>query len=91
MDFEWDDQKAAQNLQKHGIDFVDAARVFLDPFMIEMVDDTLDYGEERFIAIGTVDGRVLYVVYVFTELGVRLISARKATRAERTRYGTFKA
>jgi len=91
MEFEWDDDKAASNLEKHGVDFVDATRVFLDPFMIEMVDDAFDYGEERFIAIGAVEGRVLYVVYVFTELRVRLISARKATRAERNRYGAFQA
>ena len=62
MKFEWDDRKAEANLEKYGIDFVDAARVFLDRFRIERLDERRDYGEDRYQTIGAVEGRVLFVV-----------------------------
>lgn len=76
MEFEWDDEKAKQNLRTHGVDFADACHVFFDPSRLEDVDDLYDE-EERFITIGDVNGRI------------RLISARKATRSERKRYGAI--
>lgn len=49
--FEWDENKRAANLAKHGIDFVRAARIFQNP-VLERIDNREDYGEQRFIAIG---------------------------------------
>ena len=86
MKFEWDDRKAEANLEKHGIDFVDAARVFLDRFRIERLDERRDYGEDRYQTIGAVEGRVLFVVYADRGDAYRLISARSATRRERRAY-----
>jgi hypothetical protein len=62
MDFEWDSAKEQANRKKHGIDFHTAAKVFLDPYVIEIEFDDLDAtGELRFNAIGLVDGRMLFV------------------------------
>lgn len=85
MDFEWDPRKATANLQKHGIDFADAATVFHDELAVTVLDDGPD--EERFVTVG-VDalGRVLVVVFTWRGHRVRLISARQATVRERRRY-----
>ena len=86
MEFEWDRAKAASNLAKHGIDFDDAIGVFDDPRMLSIVDPR-SYGETRYNAIGAVEGRVLFVVYTKRGSEVfRIISARKASRRERTAY-----
>jgi uncharacterized DUF497 family protein len=62
MDFEWDGAKETANRKKHGVDFKTAAKVFLDPHVIEF-DDRDATGELRFNAIGLVDGRMLFVTY----------------------------
>jgi len=85
MDFEWDDAKARANRTKHGVDFQTAARVFLDPYVIEF-DDVRDDGEMRFNAIGLVDGRVLFVSYTMRGDVVRIISARGAEPHEKRQY-----
>ena len=86
MEFEWDDHKAADNLQKHGIDFLDAIHVFLDPHRLEVEDDREEYGELRFKTIGLAQGRLLVVVYTYRQQHIRIISARKAERYERRKY-----
>src|SRR6266478_5125655 len=73
MDFEWDDAKAQANRKKHGLDFRTAAKVFLDPHVIEL-DDRDAADELRFNAIGLVDGRVLFVTYTMRDAVVRIIS-----------------
>lgn len=85
MVYQWDNDKAATNLNKHGIDFADAVLVFSDDLAVTVSDDRFD--EERFITIG-IDalGRVLVLVYTLRGKEIRLISARKATRSERTQY-----
>jgi hypothetical protein len=88
MDFEWDDAKAEANLAKHGIDFVDAARVFLDPRRLEVLDERRNYGEPRFHTIGVVENAVLHVTYMWRVDACRIISARRASRAERETYGS---
>ncbi len=86
--FEWDESKNRANIVKHGIGFDEARRVFSDPHMIIREDRVVE-GEARLHAIGYVD-RVLLVVHTVREeyLGamIRIISARKATRAERKLY-----
>jgi uncharacterized DUF497 family protein len=62
MDFEWDDAKEQVNRRKHGLDLRTAAKVFLDPHVIEF-DDRDAANELRFNAIGIVDGRMLFVTY----------------------------
>ena len=86
MELEWDGSKADSNLEKHGIDFADAATVLFDDFAVTVRDDSIDE-DERYVTLG-IDalGRCLVVVYTWREEIVRLISARLATRAERRRY-----
>ena len=85
-EFEWDDAKAAANLRKHKIGFRAAARVFDDPFVLIEQDLSEDYDEERFLAIGLVEG--LLVAIAYTERGdrIRIISARKANSDEQRAY-----
>lgn len=86
MKFEWDENKRQANIHKHGFDFRDAWKVFNLPMLIAL-DDREDYGEERYIGIGMLEGRV--AVVVFTERGedtIRIISIMKALTHERIRY-----
>ena len=84
--FEWDEVKAAENYAKHGVSFETAIKVFRDPFGIERLDDRQDYGEERFILIGTAEEVVITVVYTERNDRARIISARRATRHEQDDY-----
>ncbi len=84
--FEWDETKAAENYAKHGVSFETATKVFRDPFAIERLDDREDYGEERFILIGTAEAVVLTVVYTERDGRIRIISARRATKHEQDDY-----
>jgi uncharacterized protein len=80
-DFEWDETKARTNLRKHGVTFDEAVTVFLDPRAIDAPD--IEH-EDRFVVIGrAVSSRVLFVVYVERRDRLRLVSARKATPAQR--------
>jgi hypothetical protein len=84
MEFEWDEQKARLNLQKHHLDFRDAALVFFDSNRLD--DEDYSSAEERYRTIGLVHGRVIFVVYTWREERIRIISARKATKYERQKY-----
>jgi uncharacterized DUF497 family protein len=84
--FEWDERKRLANLEKHGIDFAAAGRIFEGP-TVEFPDRRHDYGEVRVGALGEVEGRVLFVVYTLRGGKRRLISARKAGQLEREMYG----
>jgi uncharacterized DUF497 family protein len=68
------------------VSFETAIKVFRDPFGIERLDDRQDYGEERFILIGTVEEVVITVVYTERNDRFRIISARRATRHEQDDY-----
>ena len=82
---QWDLDKAAANLEKHGIDFADAVSVLGDELALTVVEAGAD--EERFVTVGLdALGRVLVVVYTWREEEIRLISARKATLSERRQY-----
>jgi uncharacterized DUF497 family protein len=85
MEFEWDIAKEKANRKKHGIDFRTAAKVFLDPYLIEF-DDRDAAGELRFNAIGLVESRVLFVTCAIRGDVVRIISARGAEPHERRKY-----
>jgi uncharacterized DUF497 family protein len=84
--FQWDEAKAAENYAKRGVSFETAIKVFGDPFAVERLDDREDYGEERFILIGTAEEAVVTVVYTERNGRFRIISARRATRHEQDDY-----
>lgn len=88
--FEWDSEKARRNLAKHGVDFGESATVFGDPLSVTISDPAhSSLGDERFVTIGRSHaGRILVVVHADREETVRVISARLATRQERSRYET---
>jgi len=80
MDVEWDSAKEQANRKKHGVDFRSAAKLFLDPYLIEF-DDRDAPGELRFNAIGLVDGRMLYVTYTMRGDVVRIIIRQRSGAA----------
>ena len=87
FEFEWDDEKAGSNLKKHGISFEEGATIFNDPRIATIFDPDHSEGEERYVSIGvSVQGRLLVVVHAEREERIRLISCRKATKAERKIY-----
>jgi uncharacterized protein len=85
MAFEWDPDKNAANIAKHGIDFEDAIRIFEGP-VLESTDERRHYGEVRIVAFGVVEDRDLAVVYTMRGGHRRIISARRAHRRERKAY-----
>jgi uncharacterized DUF497 family protein len=83
--YEWDEEKAAANLEKHGVSFVEAAFALQDPHAAYVDSSTPD--DERFAAIGlSAAARALYVVHVERGEHDRIISARLATPSERDFY-----
>jgi uncharacterized DUF497 family protein len=85
-EFEWDDAKAEANLRRHKVRFEYAVEACEDPFALIELDDSQDYGEERFILIGRAAGGVLTVVYTERNGRIRIISAREANDYERRDY-----
>lgn len=87
MAYNWDSDKADSNLRKHGVRFADAVGVLEDESALWREDNSKEYGEDRFVAIG-MDylGRILTVVFTFRGPDIRIISARKATAVERSEY-----
>jgi hypothetical protein len=86
--YKWDRQKAASNLRKHGVTFDEASTVFDDRLARVFNDEVHSFDEKREVIIGrSIKERLLLVC--FTELPgelIRIISARKPTRAEREDY-----
>jgi uncharacterized DUF497 family protein len=85
-DFEWDNDKAASNLVKHGIEFDQAIEAFRDLFAIERIDNRFDYGEERYNLLAICDGIILHITYTERNGKIRLIPARKAKKREQEYY-----
>ena len=82
MDYEWDPDKAVANLRKHGVDFADAALALEDPLGRTMPDPDA-VGEERFLTVGAdPSGRILITVHTRRGRRIRIISSRRASRAE---------
>jgi len=77
--------EGASNRRKHGVDFRAAAKVFLDPYAIEL-DDVGSEDEERFNVIGLVNDRMLFVTCTLRGETIRIISARGAQAHEKRRY-----
>jgi uncharacterized protein len=87
MNFDWDENKAASNLFKHGVSFDEAKTVFDDPLYIDFYDPAHSDDEDRYLIVGESNQRRLLIVS-YTERGnlIRLISARGVTRTEREVY-----
>jgi len=87
MEFEWDPNKAEHNLKKHGVDFVEASTVFVDPLSVTYLDPDHSAEEDRYIIIGLSNRNRLLIV-AHTDRGeiTRLISAREVTSPERNLY-----
>ena len=82
LQFEWDEDKATENLAKHGVSFLTAAEIFANE-IIERIDDREDYGELRFIALGRVETDIYRVAYTWRGEVIRIITAQKASKHER--------
>jgi uncharacterized protein len=87
VQFEWDAQKAAQNLAKHGVSFDEASTVFGDPLAGTILDPRQSSDELRFVTIGlSASRRLIVVAHAERDERIRIISARRATRLERRSY-----
>jgi hypothetical protein len=85
MRFEWDEVKRRANIKRHGVDFADLEPLFAEA-TVTLRDDRFDYGEDRFITFGLLNGVVLAVVHTESDRSIRFISARKATKYEEGKY-----
>jgi len=86
MEFEWDEAKDAANIEKHGVSFATATRIFEGP-VLTWIDDRNDYGEMREHSLGSIEGILVLAVIHTNRQGIhRIISARRANRSERKRY-----
>jgi uncharacterized DUF497 family protein len=81
--FEWDENKRTSNLEKHGIDFEDAIEVFYGGSLLRRSHRN---NEERWIAIGETEGRIVTVVFTRRRDTLRIISARRARKNEERDY-----
>lgn len=87
MQFEWDKEKAALNLKKHGVRFEEAATVWDDYFVVDLYDEDHSVEENRFLIIGeSVQNRLLIVSYAEKSGKIRIISARELTPKEKREY-----
>ena len=87
MKFEWDAAKAASNIRKHGVSFDEAGSVFLDRLAVSGPDPDHSIEESRYITFGMSRlGRLLAVSHTYRPGAIRIISARRVTRAERKIY-----
>jgi len=83
----WNPDKAATNLDKHGVDFLDAATVFTDPLSATFPSEDHSESEARFLTIGeSTNGELLVVAHTEEDDIIRIISTRRATRQERRFY-----
>ena len=87
MRFEWDTEKAARNLSKHGVSFAEASTAFDDPLSVTITDPRHSWDEERLVLFGmSRRGRLVAVAHTDREGTTRIISARLMTRHEREQY-----
>jgi hypothetical protein len=85
--FEWDPNKAKENLETHGISFDEASTAFRDTLSLAIYDPLHSEEEDRFVLIGNSHrNRLLVIVHTERADCIRLISARKATKKERKQY-----
>ena len=83
--FEWHEPKRQSNLVQHGIDFEDAKEIWQGE-VLEVPSEQDEHGEQRYMAYGVLEGRIIAVVFTWRGTVRRLISARRARRHERQDY-----
>jgi uncharacterized protein len=81
--FEWDVEKNRQNIAKHGIDFEDAIEIFYSHILLRQSDRN---NEERWVALGSLEDRLIAVIFTWRANVVRIISARRAWKNEERKY-----
>lgn len=86
MRIEFDPDKRALTLANRGLDMADAGEVFAGP-TLTVDDDRIDYGEDRFITVGRLRGRMVVIVWTRRGNARRIISVRKANDREQSLYG----
>jgi len=84
MEFEWDENKRQQNLEKHGFDFLEAAELLSEKHLV--IPSRYSGDEPRFLAVGLIQGRFAAVIFTMRESRFRLISVRRARDGERKQY-----
>jgi hypothetical protein len=85
--FDWDERKNRSNLAKHGIDFEDAVEIFYGPIFLRCSDRN---NEERWVATGHSENRLIAVVFTHRADVIRIISARRARKNEESEYRNAK-
>ena len=86
MRYLYDPAKKTANLRKHGLDFDDVPKVIESDANVTFEDRRFDYGEQRFITLGLLNGEVVVVVTAETDEEIRVISMRKAEQNEQEIY-----
>ena len=79
-DFEYDDAKSQANLEKHGIDFLDAQALWNDPDLLEIRAKSQD--EPRFLVVGLIGQKHWSAVVTYRNGTIRLISVRRSRKRE---------
>ncbi len=87
MKYTWDEAKRRSNLEKHGLDFAQAHKVF-EGLFFTIEDSRFDYGEDRFVTVGFINNMVV-IIHTETADEVRIISMRKATKYEQKYYRKY--
>jgi uncharacterized DUF497 family protein len=85
MEYEWDPVKNRSNFAKHRLDFEDAELVLVGP-CVSFEDRRFDYGEDRLVTLGALEGRTVVITHVLRGGSTRIISMRKANRREQKIY-----
>lgn len=85
MHIDFDPEKDATNLSKHGVSLAAAARLDWDAALV-WIDDRADYGEMRIVALAPIGDRLFFIVFVDRENSRRIISLRRANRREVNHY-----
>ncbi len=85
IELEWDETKRAANLRKHGVDFADMKDFDWETALYDP-NENVEYGEDRYVALGLFRADVYVVVFTLREDTTRIISVRKADKREMRRY-----
>ena len=88
MEFEWDQAKSDFCFKERGFDFAYVLQAFMDVERLIHKDLRWDYGEDRYQMLGSIEGRLFFVVYTIRGTVIRIISARKANQREVKDYET---
>lgn len=83
-EFEWNERKRESTIEKHGIDFEDAIRIFDGRPVVHAPSSYPD--EDRWLTTGRLSGRMVSVVWTYRSSKIRIITARRAGKNEQRRY-----